>query len=342
MAITMENDPGRTRYQVFKRNTGPLHFQHMQKDPFALDRLDIRFQWGRYGIQVLRCHLVAFDAATTIPAHKHREYEFHFIAWGQGSVTLDDGTFPLQAGMFYLTGPQVMHRQDIDAWDPMNELCLHVDIVELDNQSVPDLSKDHSWGRQPEILEADECVRQLNTMPAHPTLDQYDAMDWFLTAFSAWYDRESGAYSTIRQSIIQILLRAARAHALTQIHTALPSRDMNAYRYQLATQYIRDNYARAITLEEVAGEVHICGRQLQRIMTEQSNETFSAYLERYRLSQVCLSLMHTDLTVEQVAVQHGFSNGSYLHYVFKKRIGQTPLRYREQQRPAKSVDPPPV
>ena len=332
MAVTVANNPG-SRYQVFRRNTGPLRFQHMQKDPYALDRLDIRFQWGRYGIQVLRCHLNSFEAGSTIPAHKHREYEFHFIAWGQGSVMLSDGTFPVQEGMFYLTAPQIVHQQYADPWDPVSELCLHVDIVELESQGVPALTEKGSWGRPLEISEADECVRQLNAMPAHPTLDQYDAMNWFLTAFSAWYDRELGAYSTIRQSIIQILLRAARAHAMTDIHTALPSRDMNAYRYQLATQYIRDNYMRAITVEEVAGELHICGRQLQRIMHEQASETFSAYLERYRLSQVCLSLMHTDLPVEQVAIQHGFSSGSYLHYVFRKCIGLTPLQYRKQQRP---------
>src|SRR5579859_5450861 len=89
MAVTVANNPG-SRYQVFRRNTGPLRFQPMQKDPYALDRLDIRFQWGRYGIQVLRCHLNSFEAGSTIPAHKHREYEFHFIAWGQGSVMLSD------------------------------------------------------------------------------------------------------------------------------------------------------------------------------------------------------------------------------------------------------------
>jgi AraC-like DNA-binding protein len=335
MAVTMANDPGRARYQVFMKNTGPLFFQQMLTDPFALDRLDIRFQWGRYGIQVLRCHLNAFGAGTTIPTHKHREYEFHFIPWGQGALTLDDGEFPLHAGMFYLTSPQVKHRQDVDAWNPMSELCLHVDIVRLDG--ARDVSAGTDWWRQLEMREADECMRQLDAMPAHPTLDQYNAMHWFLTAFTAWYERELGAYSTIRQSIIQILLRAARAHELTQIHTALPSRDMNAYRYQLATQYIRDNYTRAITLDEVANELHICGRQLQRIMTEQANETFSSYLEHYRLAQVCLALLHTDLPVEKVAVQHGFSTGSYLHYVFKKRMGLTPMQYREQQGQGKSA-----
>lgn len=327
----------RSRYQSTRKSTALAQFQIMQNDPYALERLDIRFRWGNYGIQVLRCHLMSLAAGQVIPAHKHQNYEFHFIPGGKGTLVLDDGTYPFQAGMFYLTGPQVVHRQEADAWEHMDELCLHVNIVPLASHEQV-IEDDSAWGNEWETLEADECVRQLNAMAAYPALDQYDAMAWFLTAYRAWQDRELGAFSTIRQAIIQILLRAARAHHVTQIQRALPTRCMNVYRYGLATQYIRDNYARALTLEEVASELHICSRQLQRILDEQAGETFSGYLERYRLAQVCMALTHEDLTVEQLANQHGFSSGNYLHYVFKKRLGLTLQQYREQQRTSKLID----
>ncbi len=321
-----------SQYLMSRRNANPFLFEPMLDDPHALDRLDIQFRWGHYGIQLLRCHLTSFEPGSICHFHKHRDYEFHFIPRGKGVVRLADGTFPLHAGMFYLTGPEVIHQQEGDAEEEMYELCLHIDIIPLDKPELAEGNQETYWGEQWEVAEADECVRQLNTMSPIPTLDQYNAMNWFLTAYLAWRDREFGAFTTIRQSIIQILMRAARAHHVTQIHAALPARDMTAYRYQLATQYIRDNYARTLTLEEVADGLHICGRQLQRILGEYAGETFSGYLERYRLAQVCLALTHSDQTVEQLAVNHGFSAGNYLHYVFKKRLGITPLQYREQQR----------
>ncbi|GCE48148.1 AraC-like protein [Thermosporothrix hazakensis] len=303
-------------------------FAQMQEEPDALDRLDLRFRWGRYGIQVLRCHLISFPAGYVIPYHKHRDYEFHFIPRGKGVVFLQEGSFPLHTGMFYLTGPQVLHQQISDQQDPMYELCLHVNIVPLEAEHGPETPED--WGNRWEMAEADACMRQLQAMPATPTLDSYNAMHWFLTAYQAWQEREFGAFTTIRQAIIQILLRAARVHQSLQ--PTLPARNMNAYRYQLATQYIRDNYASPLTLKEVADELRIGSRQLQRIIREYANETFSSYLEHYRLTQVCLSLTHTDLTVKELAALHGFSSGSYLHYVFKKHLGVTPAHYREQQR----------
>lgn len=324
--MTVTSSLNQWHHQTIRRSPGPSQFQLMQADPQALDRLDIRFRWGQYGIQVLRCHLTTLEARNVIQAHKHRDYEFHFIPSGTGSVMLEDGTYPVQAGMFYLTGPYVVHQQEASSWEDLDELCLHIDIVKLQT-----LSDEISWGEAWEIAEADECMRQLDAMPAYPALDQYDAMNWFLTAYRAWHDHELGAFTTIRQAIIQILLRVSRAHHVTQIQTALPSRDMNTYRYGLATQYIRDNYARPLTLEEVATEIHISGRQLQRIFDEQTTETFSGYLEHYRLAQVCMALTYTDQTIEQLARQHGFSSGSYLHYVFKKRMEMTPQQYREQQ-----------
>ncbi len=319
-------------HSVGRNAIGPAQFQLMRTDPHALDRLDIRFRWGGYGIQVQRCHLISIWSGQVIQAHKHHNYEFHFIPSGKGTVVLDEGAFPVHAGMFYLTGPGVVHRQEGDAEERMDELCLHIDIVEIASSSTREKENETSWGEEWEVAEAEECIHQLHTMPAYPTTDSYDAMSWFLTAYRAWYDREPGAFSTIRQAITQILLRAARARSLPHIQTTLPSRDMNAHRYRLATQYIRDNYAQPLTLEEVAEALHICSRQLQRILDEQAGETFSGYLERYRLAQVCLALRHANQTVEQLARQHGFSSASYLHHVFKRRIGLTPQQYREQHK----------
>jgi AraC-like DNA-binding protein len=328
-AMKAEKDLSRSSYLATRRNTTPFLFEPMLEDPHALDRLDIQFRWGHYGIRLLRCHLTSFEVGHIVPFHKHRDYEFHFIPYGKGSVTLSEGSFPLHSGLFYLTGPGIIHQQDADAEEGMYELCLHLDIVPLTATSN---TENIYWGEQWEVAEAEECIRQLRTMSALPTTDKYNAMHWFLTAYQTWHDRESGAFTTIRQSVIQILLRATRAQHATQPQPALPSRDMNAYRYQLATQYIRDNYARPLSLEEVAEGLHISGRQLQRILGEYANETFSAYLEHYRLTQVCLALTHSDQTIEQLATNHGFSSSNYLHYVFKKRLGITPSHYREQQR----------
>lgn len=310
--------------------TKPFLYAIMEQKSDALERLEIYFRWGHYGFRVLRFHLTSFPPGRIIGFHKHSEYEFHFIPRGKGSVILEDKHYALQEGMFYLTGPNVMHLQEADALEAMDELCLHIDIYELnDNEKVKSsfgLEMERSW----EIQEAEACVQGLRDMPLRPVIDQYHAMNCFLTAYRAWQDHQPGLFTTLKQSVIQILLRSVRVHQGDQLPLSLPPRDMNTYRFQLAAQFIQDNYAYSISLDDVAEKIHISGRQLQRIFREQSSLSFSEYVEKIRLTGVCTELLNSTETIEQIVMKHGFTNSNYFYYVFRKRFQMTPSQYKQQ------------
>ncbi|HZG58811.1 AraC family transcriptional regulator [Paenibacillus sp.] len=291
----------------------------------ALERLDVRVRWGRFDIRVLRFHLTTFAPGRVVDFHKHDEFEFHFIPRGKGKVILETKEFALREGMFYLTGPGVMHHQAADPDESMDELCLHVDIAER-----------YAPGELPEgadrleAAEADDCIEKLRTLPLAPALDLHEAMPHFLAAYEACSEGAPGLYTTIKQHVVQILLKAARAYDASGSRQELPSRDMKAYRYRLAMQYIRANYAGTVTLDNVAEKLNISARQLQRIFKEiRGDASFSGILEEVRLEAVCKKLTETELSVERIAVSEGFSNGNYLHAVFRRRFGMTPSAYRK-------------
>ncbi|MDR6879213.1 AraC family transcriptional regulator [Bacillus sp. 3255] len=307
----------------------PFYFEPMLENPMALDRLDLRFRWGSYGIHVLRCHLTSFPAGTIIDFHHHSEFEIHYIPSGKGKVILDGVTYPLQEGMLYVTAPGVSHRQEADEQEKMDELCLHVDFVKLDEAGDAENGAT-GWGEAWELQEADACIRQLSELPHVPAFDRQEAMKCFLVAYEAWRDNPLGQYTLIKQSIIQMLLRTIGAYKADRHGPNLPARDMKSYRYQLAVQFIEDNFRRPLTLEGVAERLQISSRQLQRIFKEQANISFSEYLEQVRLKHVCTELLQTSLTLEKIAEKNGFASSNYLHYVFKKAHGVTPNRYRDR------------
>lgn len=327
-----------------RAETSSLVKRGEKRNPYAflsgrnhdLDRLDIRFRWGDYGFRILRFHWTAFSPGKVVGFHKHAEFEFHFIPRGKGVVLMDDLTHPFHEGMFYLTGPDVEHRQEADDEEGMDELCLHIDIIKLgqthsQRQQEADLSGER-WEQGAEAEEADECVRRLRELPRVPTADAYGAMEGFMTAFMAWTNNEPGMYTTIKQAVIQILLRAVRAYGQHQAGANLPTRDMNAYRVQLATQFIAANFMGPITLEDVAEKIHISGRQLQRIFRDNGLGSFSDYVESVRLERVCESLLATEEPIERIALAKGFTSANYLYTVFRKRFGITPGTYRKNRR----------
>lgn len=299
-------------------------FAIMQARPDALERLELSIRWGPYDIHVLRFHLTQFPPGKIIAFHKHSEFEFHFIPRGRGKVILVDQEYTLKPGQFYLTGPGVMHYQEADRHEAMDELCLHIDIVERE-LPVP--------GGDWEYAEAIACMEKLSSLPLYPTKDIYDAMRCFLEAYTACLTNYSGSYTTIKQTIIQILLRAVRAYDSVNKVEQLPTKDMKNYRYRLALEFIRANYAESLSLEDVAEKLWISPRQLQRLFKDlHQGYTFSRILEDIRLAAVCDELSNSTASIEQIAGTAGFASGNYLHAVFRKRFGMTPSDYRKSIR----------
>ncbi|WP_211747467.1 AraC family transcriptional regulator [Paenibacillus sp. Marseille-Q4541] len=316
-------------------------FELMKEQKHALEQLHVDFTWGSYGIRVVQFHLVTFPPGKIIEFHKHsHEYEFHFIPRGSGKVIIENQEYQLSEGMMYLTGPNVMHYQEASAVEAMDELCLSIEIVPLSpslhkqkESSSLSLADAELWnaGALQEQKEADACIRQLDAIPYVPESDRFKAMDCFLTAYTAWYQNEPGLYTLVKQAIINILLRTTRAY-FPHPGRPLPSRDMGYYRYRLAEQFMKDNYMEPLTLEVVADRIQISPRQLQRIVRENGGHTFSEMLETIRLSHICKKLLHSDRTMDDIAEETGYSSANYVHYVFKRAYGLTPMQYREQHK----------
>ncbi|XID92914.1 helix-turn-helix domain-containing protein [Paenibacillaceae bacterium WGS1546] len=322
----MANGSNKTNSPERKSAVGPGAFPYarMLNKQDALDRLDLQFRWGGYGIRMLRCHLASFAPGQIIPFHKHSEYEFHYIAKGKGKVILVDQTYDLREGMFYLTGPDVVHYQEVDPEDPMKELCLHLDIVPLPNRS-----DEAGWGDELEAKEARECVEALSGAPLVPVADRFHAMTGFLEAYRIWEEQPVGFYTLMKQAIVQILLRTTRAFGVRDGRTGIPERDMAYHRYRLAVKYIEDNESLPLSLEQVAATIGISPRQLQRIFRNEGGTTFRDYVERVRLTAICSDLIRTDKAIEEIALDHGYANPNYLYPVFKNKYEVTPSVFRK-------------
>lgn len=306
----------------------PFPYARMEDKKDALDRLDLQFRWGGYGVRVLRCHLTLFPPGHIIPFHKHSEFELHYIPKGKGKVILVDKPYLLHEGLFYVTAPDVVHYQESDPEDPMYELCLHCEIVPLDDQQQQ-AGQTAGYGVELEAEDARECIAILSRSPAVPVVDRYHAMNSFLEAYRTWEEQPLGFYTLMKQAIIQILQRSARVFAdIGGGKSGIPERDMNFHRYQLATQYIQDNEGSPISLEQVAERINISPRQLQRIFRSEGQTTFRDYLEHVRLTCICSELLDSDRSIEEIALDHGYSNPNYLYPVFKSKYEMTPAVYR--------------
>lgn len=63
----------------------------------------------------------------------------------------------------------------------------------------------------------------------------------------------------------------------------------------------------------------------------ETGEKIHDYLNTLRLRKACECLLHSDVSVREIAARVGFSDVTWFISAFKKGIGETPLRYRKNR-----------
>lgn len=98
-----------------------------------------------------------------------------------------------------------------------------------------------------------------------------------------------------------------------------------------ALDYIKRNFNKRITLEEVAGQVYLNPSYFSKIFKNEMKTTFVSYVNRIRINAAKNLLTDISIPLTDVSCIVGFEDQSYFTKVFKKATGVTPGKYRESR-----------
>lgn len=96
-------------------------------------------------------------------------------------------------------------------------------------------------------------------------------------------------------------------------------------------EYIARHYSEKIRLCDVASSLHLCEKQVSRVIKKEYGCTFSEYVNRKRMMVAVMMLKHTEMTVSDISRATGFENSNYFYRVFKEKYGLTPIEYRNNK-----------
>lgn len=98
---------------------------------------------------------------------------------------------------------------------------------------------------------------------------------------------------------------------------------------QKAVEYIRSNYMRRITLDEVADHVFLSKSYLSTIFNNEMNCSVTAYINSLRINRSRELLLQNDIAIVDICNLVGFDNQSYFTKVFRSSVGVSPGKYRK-------------
>lgn len=100
-------------------------------------------------------------------------------------------------------------------------------------------------------------------------------------------------------------------------------------RLKNSLEYIHANFARSITLDEIANINGVSRFHFSRLFKNHVGYSFKLYLNKSRLAAAKKLLLQRDMNISETCYAVGYNDVSYFSKIFKKFEGMSPSAYRE-------------
>lgn len=94
-------------------------------------------------------------------------------------------------------------------------------------------------------------------------------------------------------------------------------------------QYMNDHWKETISIDALASLVSMQKHALLHLYKRECGVTMYEEFTQIKLDHACEYLKTTALSIDEIAIQCGFSSPSYFIQVFHKHLQDTPLQYRK-------------
>lgn len=107
--------------------------------------------------------------------------------------------------------------------------------------------------------------------------------------------------------------------------------NLNSILFQSARQVLLHSLARPPELQLLAESVGTNTKRLNEAFRQCVGSTVFEYLREERMKEACFLLAGTGLSIQDIAVEIGFTNGANFSTAFRERFGLSPRQYRQSR-----------
>lgn len=98
---------------------------------------------------------------------------------------------------------------------------------------------------------------------------------------------------------------------------------------QRVLDFIEENLHTHISVNDIADGAHISKSTLYKNFKDTFGCTVAEYMMKKRIERAEKLLLETDISIEEISAQTGFSSAAYFTANFKRQKGITPLKFRK-------------
>ena len=219
-------------------------------------------------------------------------YIFEYVTEGRGDILFDGKRYEIKAGDAYIIDRNTVRNYRSDPDCPLDKIWVSFASDYIDSMLL-------AYGVKAGVYHVD--LRR-----------QFDEVIRVATQEASVKDKVFGIASSIHSMITEIARTSSReADRISEIKNAL-----------LSMLYEKGS------LDEIASRFYMSKSNLIRLFKKHTGQTPYKFLldEKIRISKVLLR--STNMNVKTIADRLCFSDEHYFSFVFKEKVGVSPLKYR--------------
>ncbi len=285
--------------------------------------MSIRYSNGKYHID----GLVAIElnkSRGTLEEHTHDFIELVYVLRGRALQTVDGADYPTAHGDMLMINYHSTHSFTCDG-----------ELEYINILIKPEMVSESLSGRENAfaLLELDDYEDFRHVVNEHNRLIRFEGTDrknleiLIRRLYSENKFPSSGSDLMLRSGLNMLLISLFRK-------MSLPMKKHAGGIDGELLGYIKMHLDEQLTLEKLARRSGYNSCYFSRLFKRKTGVTLTEYLSACRIECACELLEQTDLPVERIIGEVGFSNRTKFFSEFTKRIGVKPLAYRKNNQSA--------
>jgi AraC family transcriptional regulator, L-rhamnose operon transcriptional activator RhaR len=258
--------------------------------------------------------------------HSHDFIEIAYVASGNGIHKIDKNEYLCSAGSIYILNFDVAHQFIPDTEAPMIIYnCVFkpdfFDYKLINSRSFSDVT--HNFLLKPFLTEELEYFWDIS-LTGKTKLNVNRIYEQMLEEFIG---QEDGFVEILRAYLIQMLVLIFRFIKNTDKRTYRASKEKSRV-IDNVIEYIENNFAKGITLDELAMKAFLSPAHFCRQFKEHTGITAKEFMQKARIDEACRLLKTTSLKIIEISTEVGYQDIKHFNMIFKRIKGESPSDYR--------------
>lgn len=250
--------------------------------------------------------------------HRHDFFEVLFLMKGSGFHVIDGNNYEIKPPCVFFMSPGQAHKLEL-SHDIEGYIFIFTADFYLINRSNPNSLIEFPFfytihqDNPPLLLENENDVHFLESL------------------FRQGISEISGSAQSrteMLRSILDLILTTCAARY--RFNENLLNKGKGQILVKRFFHLLEENHLKNLSLNDYAGMIGITPNHLTQTVKMLTGKTSSQIIKSKQLLEIKRLLVHTNLSVSEIAGQLNFEDQSYFTKFFKRETGQTPLQYRTE------------